>query len=217
MYGGEGVAAMRGFSWVCVVLAVTGLGSLVSPGRVEAGILRLNMSGLTVDTFSSNGSVPDGTPWSLAADFDTASVGILPASTSYGAPAFNVKVVVGGITYAATNALNVVLSLGGSPMPGIQGSGGLSAFYNTVTPSNWDPSAPTPVVFGSFSGFYENDGVSIDSGNGSFLNLKTQFASNSASITSASSPAVPEPSLVSLAIGGAAFGLVALRRRARRG
>jgi len=208
---------MRGFSWVCLVLAVTGLGSLVSPGRVEAGILRLNMSGLTgLNTTTSNGPVAYGTPWSLEADFDTASVGILPASTSYGAPAFNVKVVVGGITYAATNALNVVLSLGGSPMPGIQGSGGLSAFYNTVTPSNWDPSAPTPVVFGSFSSYFGN-GVSIDVGNGLFLDLKAQFASNSASITSASSPAVPEPSLVSLAIGGAAFGLVALRRRARRG
>ena len=208
---------MRGFSWVCVVLAVTGLGSLVFPGRVEAGILRLNMSGLTdFGTSSSNGPVAYGTPWSLEADFDTASVGILPASTSYGAPAFNVKVVVGGITYAATNALDVVLSLSGSLMPGIQGSGGLSAFYNTVTPSNWDPSAPTPVVFGSLSGFFDNE-LSIDSGNGSSLLLTAQFASNSASITSASSPAVPEPSLVSLAIGGAAFGLVALRRRARRG
>ena len=205
---------MRGFSWVCVVLAVTGLGSLVSPGRVEAGILRLNMSGLTVDTFSSNGSVPDGTPWSLAADFDTASVGILPASTSYGAPAFNVKVVVGGITYAATNALNVVLSLGGSPMPGIQGSGGLSAFYNTVTPSNWDPSAPTPVVFGGFYSMLDNL-LTIQSSAGTLI-LETGNEP-SASITSASSPAVPEPSLVSLAIGGAAFGLVALRRRARRG
>ena len=111
MYGGEGVAAMRGFSWVCVVLAVTGLGSLVSPGRVEAGILRLNMSGLTASgTSSPNGFVPDGSTWSLEADFDTASVGILPNTTSYGAPAFNVKVVVGGITYAATNAYNVVLA-----------------------------------------------------------------------------------------------------------
>ena len=206
---------MRGFSWVCVVLAVTGLGSLVSPGRVEAGVLRLNMSGLTDrGTFLSNGLVDHGTPWSLAADFDTASVGILPNTTSYGAPAFNVKVVVGGITYAATNALDVVLSLSGSLMPGIQGSGGLSAFYNTVTPSNWDPSAPTPVVFGLFVHFYDN-GASIVSSNGSLL-LESQNVP-SASITSASSPAVPEPSLVSLAIGGAAFGLVALRRRARRG
>ena len=207
---------MRGFSWVCVVLAVTGLGSLVSPGRVEAGILRLNMSGLTASgTSSPNGFVPDGSTWSLEADFDTASVGILPNTNSYGAPAFNVKVVVGGITFAATNALNVVLSLSGSLMPGIQGSGGLSAVYNTVTPSNWDPSAPTPVVFGSFSSYYANL-VEISFSNG-FLNLDSQSESNSASITSASSPAVPEPSLVSLAIGGAAFGLVALRRRARRG
>ena len=210
---------MRGFSWVCVVLAVTGLGSLVSPGRVEAGILRLNMSGLTDfgTSLPTNELVAYGTPWSLAADFDTASVGILPNTTSYGAPAFNVKVVVGGITYAATNAFNVVLSLSGTPMPGIKGGeGGLVAIYDTVTPSNWDPSAPTPVVFGSFSNYIGN-GVIIDVGNGGSLDLKAQSAPNSASITSASPPAVPEPSLVSLAIGGAAFGLVALRRRARRG
>jgi hypothetical protein len=210
---------MRGFSWVCVVLAVTGLGSLVSPGRVEAGVLRLNMAGLTgFMTTTPNGFVGYGTPWSLAADFDTASVGILPGLTSYGAPAFNVKVVVGGTTYTTTDNVRVILSLSGNPMPGILGPSapsGISAFYNTVTPSNWDPSAPTPVVFGLFSGFFEN-GLGLNSSNGSLF-LDSQFSSNSASITSASSPAVPEPSLVSLAIGGAAFGLVALRRRARRG
>ena len=112
-------------------MAVTGLGSLVSPGRVEAGVLRLNMSGLTDSgTFSEN-DFAYGTPWSLAADFDTASVGILPETTSYGAPAFNVKVVVGGITYAATNAYNVVLSLSGSLTPGIQGGGAPSVPFTT--------------------------------------------------------------------------------------
>ena len=206
---------MRGFSWVCVVLAVTGLGSLVSPGRVEAGVLRLNMSGLTgLNTTTSNGPVAYGTPWSLAADFDTASVGNLN-SFVVGAPAINVRVVVAGTTYTpTTNHFKVILSTYGSYSPGISGLSGLSAIYSNVTPSNWDPSAPTPVVFGGFSSMLDNL-LTIQSSAGTLI-LETGNEP-SASITSASSPAVPEPSLVSLAIGGAAFGLVALRRRARRG
>ena len=212
---------MRGFSWVCVVLAVTGLGSLVSPGRVEAGMLRLNMSGTTSNFAEFAGSgIPEDTSWSLVADFDPATL----TSTNgifYLAPTTSLTVMVGTTTYTPSVTDTIVALLGpysslyaAGVSDSLQVTGIVPAFSSTSNP-NWAASAPSSTEFLQLSNAFSLSWRLTTSGGE--LILDSKYVGLSASITNASSPAVPEPSLVSLAIGGAAFGLVALRRRARRG
>ena len=207
---------MQGFRSVCVMLVVTGLGSLVAPGRTEAGLLRLNMSGETFPGSEIAGSpFASGTPWSLAAEFDTASL-TEGSQGLYSAPANSLTVVIGATTYTATapGSMNVLLgSAGNIYVPGVEdsSSNGILPLYSTSSDVNWNAAAPTPTVFGGFfniSSLY----FIMATDQGSLILAATPSLTLQASIT-----AVPEPSLVSLAIGGAAFGLVALRRRARRG
>ena len=212
---------MRGFSWVCLVLAVTGLGSLVSPGRVEAGMLRLNMSGTTSNFAEFAGSgIPEDTSWSLVADFDPATL----TSTNgifYLAPTTSLTVMVGTTTYTPSVTNTIVGLLG--PFSGLYSagisdgekeSGILPQFISTSNP-NWVASAPTSTEFSQLNGSFTLLWRLPTSGGD--LMLDSNLDGISVSITGGSPPAVPEPSLVSLAVGGAAFGLVALRRRPRRG
>ncbi len=200
-------------------MAVTGLGSLVSPGRVEAGVLRLNMSGTAAIASVGNTTFfPPNTPWSLEADFNTAS--LAPATAPFfTAPATNLKLVLEGTTYTPNSSdWNVYLGSSASLRfaAGVYQTGGSQLMPVWVNSSNssWDASSPTPTVFSYFY-LFQNDNLTMSTNAGQILLFSTQNVSTS--ITGASPPAVPEPSLVSLAIGGAAFGLVALRRRARRG
>jgi len=104
---------MQGFRSVCVMLVVTGLGSLVAPGRTEAGLLRLNMSGETFPGSEIAGSpITNGTPWSLAAEFDTASL-TEGSQGLYSAPTNSLTVVIGATTYTATapGSMNVLLGI----------------------------------------------------------------------------------------------------------
>jgi hypothetical protein len=212
---------MRGFSWVCVVLAVTGLGSLVSPGRVEAGMLRLNMSGTTSNAAEFAGSgIPVGTSWSLVADFDPATL-TTEDGAFYFAPTTSLTVMVGTTTYTPSVTDTIVALLG--PFNGLYSAGisdgakqsAIVPLFSSTSNPNWTASAPTSTEF-----LQPSSAISLlwrlPTSDGELI-LDSKFDGISASITNASSPAVPEPSLVSLAIGGAAFGLVALRRRARRG
>ena len=213
---------MRGFSWVCLVLAVTGLGSLVSPGRVEAGMLRLNMSGTTSNFAEFAGSgIPEGTSWSLVAEFDPATVTLEGGGPFFTAPTTSLTVMVGTTTYTPSVTNTIVGLLG--PFSGLYSagisdgekeSGILPQFISTSNP-NWVASAPTSTEFSQLDGSFTLLWRLPTSGGD--LMLDSNLDGISVSITGGSPPAVPEPSLVSLAIGGAAFGLVALRRRARRG
>ena len=213
---------MRGFSWVCVVLAVTGLGSLVSPGRVEAGVLRLNMSGTTniIAEFAGN-PIPLGTSWSLVAEFDPATVTLEGGGPFFTAPTTSLTVMVGTTTYTPSVTDTIVALLGpysslyaAGVSDSLQVTGIVPAFSSTSNP-NWAASASSSTEFLQLSNAFSLSWRLPTSGGE--LILDSKYVGLSASITNASSPAVPEPSLVSLAIGGAAFGLVALRRRARRG
>jgi len=145
---------MRGFSWVCVVLAVTGLGSLVSPGRVEAGMLRLNMSGTTSNFAEFAGNpIPLGTSWSLVAEFDPATVTLEGGGPFFTAPTTSLTVMVGTTTYTPSVTDTIVALLGpfsslyaAGVVDGLQVTGIVPAFSSTSDP-NWVASAPTSTEF----------------------------------------------------------------------
>jgi hypothetical protein len=202
------------------MLVASGLGSLATAGRTEAGLLQLQMSGVTSDPSDFAGTgISAGTPWSLVAEFDPAT--LIPSFGDFlKAPTTSLTVIVGGTTYTPNEGTSVLLA---GPADDAFGAGivdsefasGLIPIFGSSSNPNWTASDPTSTVFSSPVDAVSNNWQVPTSGGD--LYLTTDFAGTSASITGVSPPAVPEPSLVSLAIGGAAFGLVALRRRARRG
>ncbi|MFM8287682.1 MAG: hypothetical protein ACKOGA_13240 [Planctomycetaceae bacterium] len=199
-----------------MVLA-TSLGSLVSAGRVEAGMLALRMSGETFQGASFAGTLfADDTPWSLVAEFDSADL-TTSGGAFYDAPLSSLTVVVGTTTYTAVapNTLLVYLaSVPGNYYLGIadSSSNALVPQFLVSSDPNWSASNPTPTVFSNFAGI-QSLYFTMATSNGLLILATDEQPAVQASITAA---AVPEPSLVSLAAFGAVCGLVVARRRALR-
>ena len=149
---------MRKLVLLGVSLATLG-GGMAAPAK--AYTLDLVYSGLTFISDINGTPIPDGTPFTLDATFDTAISGMIaPGEVEYLVSA--VTATVGGVTYTETMPGNdfVLLvdstntSIPGVYLPALVTFGMGEAFipgYQTATPP-LDATAPTPTVFSNYLG-----------------------------------------------------------------
>jgi len=205
-----------------MLLAASVCGTMES-ARLEAGMLVVKLGGITGDGASSstpattlNGSpLAAGLAWTLTASFDTANLSYPFQDNALG-PASSATLQIGPTTYSLAPLVGLKVSFrnyGAGPYGvGIESQAdGINSVWVNVSTAGY----PTnPMVSTTFSqiAFFSKTSMTFTTSQGTLI-LRAQSPLSPSAEIIAGTNAVPEPSVIGLAVCGSVCGLVVARRR----
>jgi hypothetical protein len=203
-----------------LLLAASMCGTM-DPARVEAGMLVAKMGGVTGDGSGSLTPASDlggvlfasGLAWTLEIEFDPATLVVSQDSSS--ALPSSMTLEMDGTLYTITPGdvriefaqfhLGYVVFLGGT-------NGTMAMIFATASAPGWSAESPTPTGFSGFVDFGAR-AIGLSTNQGLLVLRHGHLLSPTAEIVLGDAPAVPEPSVIGLAVCGSVCGLVVARRR----